>query len=286
MKKKTSLSVPTSFLQKTYDMLNEETLSQIVAWNADGTEFIIYNTHEFSEKVLPMYFKHSNFASFIRQLNMYDFHKLRSGGQEHIYKHSLFMRDRPDLLKDIHRKTSESNWPIVARNNLSKPEITPVIKKLVQMHQTNINYQSQITTLEDKVQDLTKQNKFLADQLWENKDRMKNIEKALMFFASCMKGTGDGDKLTGQIPPLDHILSITDIPQELPIKKRKIEEPESFPQSPLNFSGFEDELQLSPRGRLSPLLYEVPEINSHFDINVSDNHSEASNDIEKIDFLL
>ena len=184
MKKKISLSVPTSFLQKTYDMLSEESLINIISWYSEGTEFIIYNTNEFSEKVLPLYFKHSNFASFIRQLNMYDFHKLRSGGHEHIYKHPLFIKGRPELLKEIHRKTAESNWPLVSRNNISKPEMTPVIKKLVQMHQNNISYHNQIATLEEKVQDLTSQNKILADQLWENKDRMKNIEKALFFFAS------------------------------------------------------------------------------------------------------
>ena len=43
--------------------------------------------------------------------------------------------------------------------------MTPVIKKLVQMHQTNVNYQNQVVSLEEKVQDLTKQNKILADQI-------------------------------------------------------------------------------------------------------------------------
>lgn len=287
MKKKVNLSVPTSFLQKTFDMLGEETLSSIVSWNAEGTEFIIYNTNEFSEKVLPLYFKHSNFASFIRQLNMYDFHKLRSGGQEHIYKHPLFMKDRPDLLKDIHRKTSESSWPVVARNNFNKPEITPVIKKLVQMHQTNINYQNQITNLEEKVTDLTKQNKFLADQLWENKDRMKNIEKALIFFASYMKGNGEGDRFSGQIPAFDSILSITDIPDDAPTKRLKIEEPESFPQSPLNFSGFEEDLQLSTRDKIDLDAYDISEtLSGNFDLHLNDSHSEASVDIDKVDFLL
>jgi hypothetical protein len=50
------------------------------------------------------------------------------------------------------------------------------------MHQNNISYHNQIATLEEKVQDLTSQNKILADQLWENKDRMKNIEKDFVFF--------------------------------------------------------------------------------------------------------
>ena len=36
----------------------------------NGTSFHIYDQASFAKDVLPFYFKHSNFASFIRQLNM------------------------------------------------------------------------------------------------------------------------------------------------------------------------------------------------------------------------
>jgi heat shock transcription factor len=69
---------PAPFLSKTYDLLEERAAAdddrdgkRIVSWNGEGTGFVVWSPAEFSELLLPKYFKHNNFSSFIRQLNTY-----------------------------------------------------------------------------------------------------------------------------------------------------------------------------------------------------------------------
>ena len=42
-----------------------------VSWSESGREFTIHNVAAFSNTLLPRYFKHANFSSFVRQLNSY-----------------------------------------------------------------------------------------------------------------------------------------------------------------------------------------------------------------------
>ena len=64
----------TAFIAKLYELTHEyvsETGDECFAWNVDGTHFWVSNVEIFSRDVLPCYFKHNNYASFVRQLNMY-----------------------------------------------------------------------------------------------------------------------------------------------------------------------------------------------------------------------
>jgi len=96
------------FLKKTYNMINACDAS-IATWSKDGLSFVVKDVDSFASKILGQYFKHNNFSSFVRQLNLYGFQKVRTSDTQQIqleyceFKHALFQRGRLDLLSQIRK---------------------------------------------------------------------------------------------------------------------------------------------------------------------------------------
>ncbi|XP_070068601.1 heat shock factor protein isoform X1 [Drosophila takahashii] len=105
-----------AFLAKLWRLVDDADTNRLICWTKDGQSFVIQNQAQFAKELLPLNYKHNNMASFIRQLNMYGFHKITSidnGGlrfdrDEIEFSHPFFKRNSPYLLDQIKRKISNN----------------------------------------------------------------------------------------------------------------------------------------------------------------------------------
>ncbi|PWN44573.1 winged helix DNA-binding domain-containing protein, partial [Ceraceosorus guamensis] len=113
-----------AFVTKLYDMLNtdEWKVRDLIRWcepneyaevpdEKPGTAFTVFDMGEFSRNVLPRYFKHANWQSFQRQLNLYGFRKINdqtrsTPGNPAVwaFRQKFFRQGNPTLLSAITRR--------------------------------------------------------------------------------------------------------------------------------------------------------------------------------------
>lgn len=101
--------------------LDEKRNTDLIRWSDDGTSFIVLNEDEFAKTLIPELFKHNNYASFVRQLNMYGFHKKVGLSDNSMrqsetkvknpseYFNKYFRRSRPELLWLIQKPKNASS---------------------------------------------------------------------------------------------------------------------------------------------------------------------------------
>ena len=84
--------------------------TELIRWSDRGDSFVVLDEDEFAKTLIPELFKHNNYASFVRQLNMYGFHKRvglsdnsmkaseRKNKSPSEYYNPYFKRGHPNLL--------------------------------------------------------------------------------------------------------------------------------------------------------------------------------------------
>ncbi|KAK5072712.1 Heat shock transcription factor [Lithohypha guttulata] len=108
------------FVMKLHSFLENPRNTDLIRWADDGKSFVVLNEDEFANKLIPELFKHNNYASFVRQLNMYGFHKKvglsdnsmraseRKAKSPSEYWNPFFRKGYPDLLWLIQKPKNQS----------------------------------------------------------------------------------------------------------------------------------------------------------------------------------
>ena len=85
------------FVSWTWEMVNAG--YDDIGWSADGSRITIKKPDRLASLILPLFFRHSQYASWVRALNAYHFKKVGTGQ----WHHPCFHRDRPELLERLAR---------------------------------------------------------------------------------------------------------------------------------------------------------------------------------------
>ncbi|KAF2649399.1 response regulator [Lophiostoma macrostomum CBS 122681] len=158
------------FVRKLYKMLENPTDENVVRWGNDGDSFVVLENEKFTKHILPKHFKHSNFASFVRQLNKYDFHKVRHNNEENgqspygagawEFKHPDFKANNKDALDNIRRKA-----PAPRKANAQPEDLIVPSQQMDLMNSQLMATQAQLQQLQERYSELSIHHSMLLQEV-------------------------------------------------------------------------------------------------------------------------
>lgn len=167
---------PAPFLLKTYDMVDDSATDEIVSWSTNKKSFVVWNPPEFARLLLPTYFKHNNFSSFIRQLNTYGFRKIDPERWE--FANEDFIQDQKHLLKNIHRRKpihSHSN----PQGSMVDPERAALDDEIEKLSHDKATLEANISRFKQQRSDAKLQLEDLTQRVNSMEQRQKDLLKFL-----------------------------------------------------------------------------------------------------------
>ncbi|OBZ83020.1 Heat shock factor protein [Choanephora cucurbitarum] len=178
-----------AFVNKLYKMLEDNSIHDLISWSERGDLFSVSNPTSFSRFVLPQYFKHNNWQSFVRQLNMYGFHKvndmihsnLTSDNQTWEFKHPHFKRGEIEDLQHIKRKSAKP----------STTSLPPRIPNYVRQQDDNDDdlygpMYKHVLHIEERLQYVTKSHEVLKKETHSLRGLIKHQQDTISEFASIL----------------------------------------------------------------------------------------------------
>ena len=207
----------------------------LICWSDEGKSFLIRDQTEFAKSLLPYYYKHSNMASFVRQLNMYDFHKvmnveaggLRGERDEVEFAHPYFERGQDHLLEQIKRKVS-----LNTRSGQLVPVNTEKVTEVL----------SEVGMLKNRQEDLDEKLQYMRNEngeLWKEVENLRQkherqqriVNKLIQFLGAMVQGQSpNGIGMKRKLKPILSMIQLAIEEECSGHKEPKIEFPAEEPE--------------------------------------------------------
>ncbi|XP_064537827.1 heat shock factor protein isoform X2 [Drosophila montana] len=180
-----------AFLAKLWRLVDDPDTNNLICWSKDGRSFIIQNQAQFARELLPLNYKHNNMASFIRQLNMYGFHKITSienGGlrfdrDEIEFSHPCFKRNYPYLLDHIKRKISNTK-NVDEKSALKQETVSKVLSDVKAMRGRQDNLDSRFSVMKQENEALWRE---IASLRQKHAKQQQIVNKLIQFLISIVQ---------------------------------------------------------------------------------------------------
>ena len=78
-----------NFPAKLHEILSQPDNADIISWTVHGCAWRVHNPKALEEKILPVYFRHSQYSSFMQQVNGWGFERITQGLLQQTYQHEV-----------------------------------------------------------------------------------------------------------------------------------------------------------------------------------------------------
>lgn len=181
-----------AFIAKLWEMVNDPSYDDLIQWCKKGTSFTILDQNTFCAGLLPLFYKHNNMASFIRQLNKYGFRKvaslesasLKNDKNDLEFSHPYFLKNCPELLIEIKRK-------ITTNTTGTKEETYPAMlgqlaKEVLQLQQNQSMFESKLCAMKNENTALWREHSILRQK---HQNLQKVLNKLIQFILALVQQT-------------------------------------------------------------------------------------------------
>ncbi|XP_067142548.1 heat shock factor protein-like [Centruroides vittatus] len=267
------------FIAKLWKIVEDPETDDLISWGSDGTSFVIKNQTRFSKELLPLYFKHGNMTSFVRQLNMYGFRKMTNIAQSGLHHeneeiefyHQYFIKGQELLLSEIKRKIP------VTKSSPNKKK-TEILKDIISDVETIHANQE---TLDTTIHEMKRENEALWREVailrQKDQKQQKVVERLVQFLASIIQ-TNRNVGLKRKIPLMiegdgEKIL----VGEKIPRLSRQLSKDKRLNADLCNSSSF----SISANSPTGPVIHEITDLVNDPIFTDNDSEINLSSEVQK-----